>query len=83
MRGEETQEDGTGRGKGKGLSTDDADFRRWGSGQEETKLRKGEGVGGWGLSGLAGGGPYDWALTGFPRQGSVPSLFLHDKKSEN
>ena len=30
-----------------------------------------------------GEGVVGWALTDLPRQGSVPSLFLNDKKSEN
>ena len=30
-----------------------------------------------------GEGVVGWALTDFPRQGSVLSLFLNDKKSEN
>ena len=51
--------------------------RTFGAGEGERVVRRwrrwpqmGEGVGG-------------WALTDLPRQGSVPSLFLNDKKSEN
>ena len=53
------------------------DGREWG--REEGELRI-EVVS---ADGADGGNRYGWALTDFPRQGSVPSLFLNDKKSEN
>ena len=45
--------------------------------------RKGGRGGGRALTDFKGAHRDGRALSGLPRQGSVPSLFLHDKKSEN